>query len=120
MRELRFRAWVKSEECYMGKWIDTQYPVTFSAVNEVAEYYSDNDLVVEQYTGLKDKNGKEIYEGDIVSYRGNNYQIKWCKASFAYIASSNNQYYWLSPSKSTVFEVIGNTYENPEMVEGAK
>lgn len=72
MREIKFRAWVKSENCYMGKWSSTQHPTIFSAVNEVAEFYGDDDLDVQQYTGLKDKNGgKEIYEYDIIDGGGN-------------------------------------------------
>ena len=117
MRSLKFRAWANGYEkwChhieYMGDGLWLGY------IDDGIGELSTTDIIVEQYTGLKDTNGKEIYEGDIVSYRGNNYQIKWCEASFAYIASSKNQYYWLSPSKSTVFEVIGNIHENPELLE---
>ena len=119
MSKLKLRVWDKETGEYL-KGVEAEDFVLKLNGDRYVEmscgYYSKGkDWVIEQYIGLKDKNCKEIYEGDIVSYRGNNYQIKWCEASFAYIASSKNQYYWLSPSKSTVFEVIGNIHENPEL-----
>lgn len=120
MRELKFRVW--DEE--LGDYLEGEEAADFVMKLDGSHcvemscgwYNKGKDWAIEQYTGLKDKNDKEIYEGDIVSYRENNYQIKWSEVSFAYIASSKNQYYWLSPSKSSVFEVTGNIHENPELL----
>lgn len=77
------------------------------------------DLILMQYTGLKDKNGKEIYEGDIVLY---NYTmigvVYYDEAKTSYILKPLNKtssYEVLG--LSTPLEVIGNIYEDPDLLE---
>jgi len=83
---------------------------------------------VMQYTGVKDKNGVEIYEGDIVEGFDSDgilrpYQIKWCEAGHDDILAFHpidrhgdhyNNYYgsWIGKD----FSVIGNIHENPELL----
>jgi hypothetical protein len=76
-----------------------------------------NDIEVTEFTGLLDKNGKEVYEGDII---GNRY---WCKSIVFYEGSFG---YWDKVNSIPEFfmlyryaknqEVIGNIYENPELI----
>ncbi len=74
-----------------------------------------------QYTGCKDKNGKEIWEGDIVTgcYYENTVAVEWIDEDagwFPFTQPSYGGYEWEADSPDRV-EVIGNIYENPELME---
>jgi len=103
MREIKFRAWHKGSEV-MCK------PLKL----ELAGMY-DSDYIVMQFTGLKDKNGKEIYEGDILQLDYANKDRIVCE----YVVYGNVSRFIMG-EEEVVFtggaEVIGNIYENPELL----
>ena len=125
MRKFRFRAW-DTEKNKMVK-VDT---IDFNNgnVNDV-DFYNQEihfgfSTILLQYTGLKDKNGTEIYEGDILTDHGDEGPL--------YVEYSNERAMFVFVDKfdpfgvtsySTLqisyeqFEVIGNIYENPELLE---
>lgn len=88
------------------------------------------DAVLMQYTGLKDKNGKEIYEGDVLGY-GDTYEVVWnetdkfvegtgwCVKRIELNKYGKHDYSHLW-SMTTLPEVIGNIYENPELLQDNK
>lgn len=101
--------------------------------DKVSEYVSFNDNGslnttsvmnnnVMQYTGLKDKTGKEIYEGDIGKHNnGELYKIIWDQEDTRFICPNINaakfhDIYYLLKSFSDRFEIVGNIYENPELL----
>lgn len=65
-----------------------------------------------QFTGLTDKNGKEIYEGDIVRYRDGIYKVDWFENGFYLFRDVRAKFdiWWVDT------EVIGNIYENPDLL----
>ena len=77
--------------------------------------YRREDYVVMQFTGLVDKNGKEIYEGDIFQFfNGNNQPVFSCPSVVEWVESDARFSAW-SPRENAV--IIGNIYENPELLK---
>lgn len=73
-------------------------------------------LDIQQYTGLKDKNGKEIYEGDILEGSlGTTIEIYW-HDEFAQFLSRTKSSSGLGIGNTSSWEIIGNIYENPELL----
>lgn len=76
--------------------------------------------LVRQCTGLKDKNGKLIYEGDIIKLYGKNYKVIFEKhAAYFGLFISKKETYRLNDihTQTSEIEIIGNIYENPELLE---
>ena len=123
-REIKFRAWDKKEKRMLP--VDAVNFFNKSIVSNQARGehsggqfgFIESELM--QYTGLKDKNGKEIYEGDIVSWfddlgdHGHPFVIKYNEAQFLLTIPSEKLDGWYLGGKE--IEVIGNIYENPELL----
>ena len=97
MREIKFRAWSngKMEPVFYL----TDYHMICHTLSMDAEFM--------QYTGLKDKNGKEIYEGDVVYLAG----YGDCLVEFPFMQLYQSSF------ENDIGEVIGNIYAGPELVE---
>lgn len=132
----RFRAW----DVLAEKMIDEILMISFVR-KEIIGKFSDGstsvplkfederngeDVILMQSTGLVDKNGKEIFEGDILDYRGRKALVRWhgSYASFIYrfVDEPHKQKAEWKPLYLAYMkcEIIGNIYENPEFLEDKK
>lgn len=111
-REIKFRAWNKKLNKFANDW-------TWNDVDGVLTPYHE-DCVLMQFTGLHDKNGKEIYEGDIVhdvSDSDLTFEVKWDEERAGYYMPNDfDEEYTFSISHPTL-EIIGNIYENPDFLK---
>ena len=149
MREIKFRAWDKVdkqmfygvEQAYdtLGTMQDgegNKLSYLWTSFGEVLEEQKMGKLVLMQFTGLLDKNGKEIYEGDIIYYNqglskgGVNslgeYELPRLLDGIRVVAWKDTGFDWDGSHSGLMFckggqdeyEVIGNIYENPELLKG--
>lgn len=146
MREIKFRAWDKELEMmaysdqHNSKDYDVFYEFNFwrgdtlkctatesydDCWGDSQESITDLDNIM-QYTGLKDKNGKEIYEGDIIKYDTIDFitynLVKWGKVEFSFLKKQldGTIHRTTYQGLSKYGEVIGNIYENPTLWEEVK
>ena len=124
----KFRVWNKKESRYDNE----SYVVVSDGLLYGHNYglyiVNQESFIIQQYTGVKDKNGKEIYEGDILSYKQHlhNTSIKSDKkdyivydnAMFCFKSDFGTQSFGggMSNAGREEFEVIGNIFENPELL----
>lgn len=76
-----------------------------------------NDGTVGEYTGLTDKNGKKIFEGDIMSGRGDTYKVMFNKGVFWIKNSHYITRLYVAIHIEKIDEIIGTIYDNPELLE---
>lgn len=116
MREIKFRVWSGLSMSY--NWT-VNFPAT--SINKILSDMQENAGELMQYTGLKDKNGKEIYEGDIVSINDGELtcvvKYKEDDAQFTFYTQEGLTTYAPFHVRKKQCEIIGNLYEHPELMK---
>ena len=123
----KYRVWIKTEYCFADyiesiRFYSKEIDLCWGGICE-SDCFNFEDVIFMQSTGLKDKNGKEIFEKDFLDYNGRKVIVKWhgSYAGFIYTfvddlknRTAEWQPLYLSYYK---FEIIGNSLENPELLE---
>jgi hypothetical protein len=111
MREIKFRAWHEGHRAAPAKMLYDEKQGDCL----VWKSQGQNIKEIMQFTGLKDKSGKEIYEGDVILFSDERWEIVYAECGF-FITQKGKISQWLALvlNKS---EVIGNIYENKELLE---
>lgn len=119
----KFRCWFKdtgTQAAHMVEWHELR---EFKALGDLLQYSGENkSFHLMQSTGLKDKNGVEIFEGDIVRWYDVvtwDYSVTFKDGVFCISDDPSSNFYHLKEDINGKFEVIGNIYENPELLEQA-
>ena len=126
MREIKFRAW----DTVLSKFFDGDILNDYN----LGDFLNDDRYIVTQYTGLKDVNGVEIFEGDILGFcdfdslrTGGNTSdkmhtavVKFSEGSWVVEDGGYCDYLYQVIANDSELEIIGNAYENKELLEVAE
>lgn len=119
----KFRVWLEYAKLYYG--LDSFYydrlknKYTLHFEDGHTKTIKEKDCVMEQCTGLKDKNGKLIYEGDFLKDHNGIWKVLWNEKEAAFYLYNKKRDFYLSPFIGE-FEVIGNIHENTEILKEYK
>ena len=143
MRELKFRAWdirlkkmlynvsplilIGNEQWYIpSEWNSSEHENDIPYQDKIKMFVEGRRGILEQYTDLKDKNGVEIYEGDLIKFDSNKYGLMIVEFKNDYVGGwvlthpTTINHVSLGARSSYDIEVIGNIHENPELLINKK
>ncbi len=128
-REIKFRAKAINNDFFKGVWVDGFYTkVLWSGklVDVITDGAHEIPIQIDtlgQFTGLRDKNGKEIYEGDIIECNGDICKVMYNNHYAGFALDKKGWLYLHFFGEAFNNEdclVIGSIYDNPELLEGGK
>ena len=128
MREILFKGKTIANE---SKWVEGFYNhipcgrflcdehciQTIAEDGRIGQLYDVYESTVGQFTGLTDKNGKKIFEGDIIRVGGDTYACYWDNGNVEFIVSNPRESFGLAYAAYPCMEVIGNIHDNPKLLE---
>ena len=133
MREILFRGKTPSQDEYFddGKWLQGFYTCFNGKEHRIYDGYAETDCgdyypdwcnvrpeTVGQYTGLTDKNGKKIFEGDIVKYKEENGEIVYHDQEAMFLVCFDAWLTYFDHLYGKDVEIVGNIHDNPELLKG--
>jgi uncharacterized phage protein (TIGR01671 family) len=118
MREIKFRVWCHNK----NEWeADRVFLAQEGNMLQCKPFGSPTPIghdthTIEQFTGLLDKNGKEVFEGDVIAFDGWTSEVKWKSGNARFEAHENGPHI-LRAHKFKLAEVIGNKHQHPELLK---
>ena len=117
MRTIKLRG----KEYKTGKWIYfnkyVEYPFKHAYIHTVKHLWVDiNPETVGQFIGLKDKNGEEIFEGDILDFSGIITEVRFVQGVFVFLVNGNLDERLCGRTDLSA-KIIGNIHENPDILK---
>lgn len=116
----KFRVWNNRKNEYEDDLYDEAGDLQITCVNKIFEEYISDGCIIEQCTGLKDKNGKLIYEGDLIKIDGDVAVIKWSDYYARFMLESSEDNFDFETTYAEECKVIGNIHENADLLENEK
>jgi hypothetical protein len=116
MREIKFRAWHNAAKCFVS---DDLVSLSLSGrvVNDAGDSLDGNRFEVTQFTSRSDVNGRDIYEGDLIKQSGSIYQVVYSTHAAAFVLEDATGYCVDLLSDCPTPEIVGNIYENAELLK---
>ena len=123
MRSIKFRVW----DTTLDEMLDMK-EIQQSGMNLFVLCEGVKIMKLMQYTGLKDKNGKEIYEGDVISVINDTFQAEVIYEAPSFKLKSRDDFHvkrnaenkTIAWNAHIIYEVVGNIYEHPHLLEESK
>lgn len=127
MRAIKFKGKCLDNDLWECGWLYCKEGIFYikDYVNETVPPFRVNPETIRQFTGLHDKDGKEIFEGDILEWKGDRYTLTFTQGMFyAEIVKEKHfggyPLWYLAMAHHCQVSVIGNVTDNPELLKGGK
>lgn len=125
MREIKFRGKsILTDEWFYGDLVHSADKERTAILVNDKDSYDECEVVPEtigQFTSLYDCDGKEIFEGDILDFNGLTVEVRFVRGAFALLVNGNLDDELYGDCRTDLFaKVIGNVYENPDIMKGGK
>lgn len=125
MRTIKFRGKsILTDEWFYGDLVHSADKKRTAILVNDKDSYDECEVVTEtigQFTSLYDCDGKEIFEGDILDFNGLTVEVRFVRGAFALLVNGNLDDELYGDCRTDLFaKVIGNVYENPDIMKGGK